>query len=174
MTSEGRLGPCGHEFDASRGLLWDLNPAFTGNPTGTKSLSELFDGRSQLLVYHLMFGPDDAEACPGCSFTADSLDGAVVHLNHHDVTLLSTSRAPLERLDAYKRSDRGPKPGYVSWSTDSTLPAGSLNQAMYGPWPREMPFSSCSKPSYLSKCTPRAASSSTALSMSSTGKFRIV
>jgi predicted dithiol-disulfide oxidoreductase (DUF899 family) len=70
---------------------------------GTRTLDELFAGRSQLLVYHLMFGPEDTEACPGCSFTADSLDGAVVHLNHHDVTFLSVSRAPLARLDAYKR-----------------------------------------------------------------------
>jgi predicted dithiol-disulfide oxidoreductase (DUF899 family) len=70
---------------------------------GTKTLAELFDGRSQLLVYHLMFGPDDAEACEGCSYTADSLDGAVVHLEHRDVSFVAVSRAPLEKLDAYKR-----------------------------------------------------------------------
>jgi predicted dithiol-disulfide oxidoreductase (DUF899 family) len=68
---------------------------------GTKTLAELFDGRSQLLVYHLMFGPDDAEACEGCSYTADSLDGAVVHLEHRDVRFVAVSRAPLEKLDAY-------------------------------------------------------------------------
>jgi predicted dithiol-disulfide oxidoreductase (DUF899 family) len=72
-----------------------------------KTLAELFDGRSQLLVYHFMFGPTvegwpDA-GCPGCSYTADSLDGAAVHLPHHDVTFVAVSRAPLERLDAYKR-----------------------------------------------------------------------
>jgi predicted dithiol-disulfide oxidoreductase (DUF899 family) len=70
---------------------------------GTKTLAELFDGRSQLLVYHLMFGPDDAEACEGCSYTADSLDGAIVHLLHRDVSFVAVSRAPLEKLDAYKR-----------------------------------------------------------------------
>jgi predicted dithiol-disulfide oxidoreductase (DUF899 family) len=70
---------------------------------GTKTLAELFDGRSQLLVYHLMFGPDDDAACPGCSFTADSLDGAVVHLPHRDVTFVAVSRAPLEKLEAYRR-----------------------------------------------------------------------
>ncbi len=70
---------------------------------GTRTLSELFAGRSQLLVYHLMFDPDDTAACPGCSYTADSLDGAVVHLEHRDVTFLSASRAPLEKLNAYKR-----------------------------------------------------------------------
>ena len=69
---------------------------------GEKGLSELFDGRSQLLVYHLMFGPDDEAACEGCSFTADSMDGAVVHLEHHDVTFVAVSRAPLEKLDPYK------------------------------------------------------------------------
>jgi predicted dithiol-disulfide oxidoreductase (DUF899 family) len=74
---------------------------------GTKTLVELFDGRSQLLVYHFMFGPTvegwpDA-GCVGCSYTADSLDGAVVHLEQRDVTFVSTSRAPLENLDAYKR-----------------------------------------------------------------------
>jgi predicted dithiol-disulfide oxidoreductase (DUF899 family) len=70
---------------------------------GTKTLAELFDGRSQLLVFHLMFGPEDAEACPGCSFMADHVDGAVVHLNHRDVTFVAVSRAPLEKLSAYKR-----------------------------------------------------------------------
>src|SRR3989442_13858861 len=68
---------------------------------GTRTLAELFDGRSQLLVYHLMYGPDDTAACPGCSYTADSLDGAVVHLEHRGVTFLSASRAPREKLDAY-------------------------------------------------------------------------
>jgi predicted dithiol-disulfide oxidoreductase (DUF899 family) len=73
---------------------------------GTKTLSELFAGRSQLLVYHFMFGPSvegwPEAGCPGCSFTVDSLDGDVVHLEHHDVTFVAVSRAPLERLDAYK------------------------------------------------------------------------
>jgi predicted dithiol-disulfide oxidoreductase (DUF899 family) len=74
---------------------------------GTKTLAELFDGRSQLLVYHFMFGPTvegwPEAGCPGCSYTADSLDGAVVHLPHHDVTFVAVSRAPLDRLEAYGR-----------------------------------------------------------------------
>ena len=74
---------------------------------GTKTLAELFDGRSQLLVYHFMFGPSvegwPEAGCPGCSYTADSLDGAAVHLPRHDVTFVAVSRAPVERLDAYKR-----------------------------------------------------------------------
>jgi predicted dithiol-disulfide oxidoreductase (DUF899 family) len=70
---------------------------------GPKTLAELFDGRSQLLVYHFMFGPDWDAGCPGCSFVADHLDGPRLHLDHHDVTLLCVSRAPLEKLQAYKR-----------------------------------------------------------------------
>jgi predicted dithiol-disulfide oxidoreductase (DUF899 family) len=69
---------------------------------GTKSLAELFAGRRQLLVFHFMFGPEDTEGCPGCSFMADHVDGAVAHLNHRDVTFLAASRGPLARLDAYK------------------------------------------------------------------------
>jgi predicted dithiol-disulfide oxidoreductase (DUF899 family) len=70
---------------------------------GTKTLKDLFGGRSQLIVYHLMFGPDDAEACPGCSFTADTFERAVTHLEHRDVAFVAASRAPLEKLDAYRR-----------------------------------------------------------------------
>src|ERR671915_285929 len=73
---------------------------------GTKTLAELFDGRSQLLVYHFMFGPTvegwPEAGCPGCSYTADSLDGAVGHLPHRDVTFVAVSRAPVERLQAYR------------------------------------------------------------------------
>jgi predicted dithiol-disulfide oxidoreductase (DUF899 family) len=72
-----------------------------------KTLAELFDGRSQLLVYHFMFGPSvegwPEAGCPGCSYTADSLDGAVVHLPHRDVTFVAVPRAPLERRNGYKR-----------------------------------------------------------------------
>jgi predicted dithiol-disulfide oxidoreductase (DUF899 family) len=70
---------------------------------GTKTLAELFDGRSQLLVYHFMFGPEYTAGCPSCSSGADTFDGAVQHLKARDVTFLCASRAPLERLQAYKR-----------------------------------------------------------------------
>jgi predicted dithiol-disulfide oxidoreductase (DUF899 family) len=71
---------------------------------GKKSLAELFDGRSQLLAYNVMFGPDYTNgACPGCTSLADGLDGGLIHLNHRDVTLLCFSRAPIERLTAYKQ-----------------------------------------------------------------------
>ena len=71
---------------------------------GGKSLAELFDGRSQLLAYNIMFGPDyEVGACPGCSNLGDELDATRVHLNHRDVTLICFSRAPIDRLIAYKR-----------------------------------------------------------------------
>jgi predicted dithiol-disulfide oxidoreductase (DUF899 family) len=70
---------------------------------GPKTLAELFDGRSQLLAYNIMFGPEYTGACPGCSNLADHLDGGLVHLDHRDVTLICFSRAPLEKLQAYKR-----------------------------------------------------------------------
>src|ERR1041384_2890841 len=71
---------------------------------GKKSLAELFDGRSQLLAYNVMFGPDySLGACPGCTNLADGLNGSLVHLNHRDVTLICFSRAPIERLTEYKR-----------------------------------------------------------------------
>ncbi|MGZ4689070.1 MAG: DUF899 domain-containing protein [Acidimicrobiia bacterium] len=69
---------------------------------GTRSLADLFDGRSQLLVYHFMFGPEWAEGCPSCSFWADNFNGIDVHLAHRDVTFLAASRAPLDRLLEYR------------------------------------------------------------------------
>src|SRR5439155_9557187 len=71
---------------------------------GKKLLGELFDGRSQLLAYNIMFGPDyELGACPGCTNLGDELDGPRVHLSHRDVTLICFSRAPIDRLIAYKR-----------------------------------------------------------------------
>jgi predicted dithiol-disulfide oxidoreductase (DUF899 family) len=70
---------------------------------GTASLADLFKGRSQLLVYHFMFGPEYTAGCPSCSAIADGFDGFVVHLANHDVTLAAVSRAPLAKLQAYKR-----------------------------------------------------------------------
>jgi predicted dithiol-disulfide oxidoreductase (DUF899 family) len=70
---------------------------------GHASLAELFQGRSQLLVYHFMFGPDFKAGCPSCSSIADSFDGFAVHLAHHDVMLWAVSRAPLAKLQAYRQ-----------------------------------------------------------------------
>lgn len=78
---------------------------------GPRSLPELFEGRSQLLIYHLMFGEDWKVACPGCSSLADGLSGTVGHVNDRDVTLVCMSQAPLEKLLAYKR----PRGWTVPW-----------------------------------------------------------
>jgi predicted dithiol-disulfide oxidoreductase (DUF899 family) len=84
---------------------------------GTKTLIELFDGRSQLLVYHFMFGPPYEAGCPVCSSIADTLDPQVAHLKARDTTLLLASRAPLERLLAYKRR--------LGWGIDWVSTVGS-------------------------------------------------
>src|SRR5215470_8721397 len=70
---------------------------------GGASLPDLFKGRSQLLVYHLMFGPDFSAACPSCSAIADGLNAVQIHLANHDVMLMAVSRAPLAKLQAYKK-----------------------------------------------------------------------
>ena len=71
--------------------------------TGPTSLADLFGGRSQLLVYHFMFGPDFTAGCPSCSAIADGFDGSVAHLQNHDVAFVAVSRAPLDKLVAYRR-----------------------------------------------------------------------
>jgi predicted dithiol-disulfide oxidoreductase (DUF899 family) len=72
-------------------------------PDGKKTLADLFAGRSQLIVYHFMLGPDWEQGCPGCSFLSDHIDGALVHLAHRDVTYVAVSRAPLGKIDAYRK-----------------------------------------------------------------------
>ncbi len=72
-------------------------------PGGEKTLADLFDSRSQLIVYHFMLSPGWAAGCPGCSFLADHLDGALPHLEHHDVTLTAVSRAPLAEIETYRK-----------------------------------------------------------------------
>jgi predicted dithiol-disulfide oxidoreductase (DUF899 family) len=72
-------------------------------PAGQQTLADLFEGRHQLAVYHFMFNPDDDAGCPHCSFWADHYDGMVVHLNQRDVTFAVISRAPLAKIDAFKK-----------------------------------------------------------------------
>jgi predicted dithiol-disulfide oxidoreductase (DUF899 family) len=72
-------------------------------PNGKETLADLFGGRSQLLVYHFMFGPGWKEGCPSCSYLADHFDGATIHLANRDVTLLAISRAPLREIEAFKK-----------------------------------------------------------------------
>lgn len=72
-------------------------------PGGRESLSDLFAGRSQLIVYHFMFHPEWNDGCKSCSFMADNFNGIVVHLKHRDVTLLAVSRAPLDKLEDFRK-----------------------------------------------------------------------
>src|SRR3954454_19304404 len=86
---------------------------------GKKTLAELFEGRSQLLAYNVMYGPDyTLGACPGCTSLADTLDSARVHLNHMDVTLIAFSRAPIDELSAYKRRMGWQFPYVSTYETD--------------------------------------------------------
>jgi predicted dithiol-disulfide oxidoreductase (DUF899 family) len=92
---------------------------------GKKTLAELFDGRSQLLAYNIMFGPDyTIGACPGCTSLADGLDGSLIHLNHLDVTLIGFSRAPIERLTAYKARMGWEFPYVSTYNTDFAFDYG--------------------------------------------------
>jgi predicted dithiol-disulfide oxidoreductase (DUF899 family) len=88
-----------------RALPWvkvDKTYEFDG-PNGKETLADLFDGRSQLVIRHFMFGPGWGEGCVGCSFWSDHLDGALVHLEHRDVTVVVVSRAPLAELQAFQQ-----------------------------------------------------------------------
>lgn len=109
------------EINAERlALPWvevDKDYAFE-TPSGRKSLADLFDGRSQLVVYHFMFGPDWEAGCPGCSFMADHFDGTLPHLNNHDVTLVAVSRAPLAKIEAYRKRMGWTFPWVSSFGSD--------------------------------------------------------
>ena len=132
LASEKELTRRGDELARQRRELpWvpvEEEYEFEG-PDGTHRLADLFAGRSQLLVYHLMFGPDDEAACSGCSFTADSLAGAVVHLENAGVSFVAVSRAPLERLLAYRER--------MGWSFPWVSSPGPFNQdfAAYSGFP---------------------------------------
>jgi predicted dithiol-disulfide oxidoreductase (DUF899 family) len=91
--------------EARRALPWrkvEKKYVFDG-PNGEQTLSDLFAGRSQLLVYHFMFAPDWNEGCKSCSFWADNFERSTVHLAHRDVTMMAISRAPLAKLEAFKK-----------------------------------------------------------------------
>jgi len=91
---------------------------------GAASLADLFDGRSQLLVYHFMFGPDYSAGCPSCSAIADGFNGSVVHLANHDVTLCAISRAPVAKLQAYKQRMGWTFPWASSYGSDFNFDFG--------------------------------------------------
>jgi len=88
-----------------RALPWVKveKPYLFEGPEGSVSLADLFDGRSQLAVYHFMFGPDWEEGCPGCSFLCDQVDGARQHFEHADLSFVAVSRGPIDKLMAYRK-----------------------------------------------------------------------
>jgi len=85
---------------------------------GKATLSELFDGRKQLIVYHFMLGPDDEAGCPGCSFVADNLPSNLSHLNSRDTTLVLISRAPLDKIEKFKKRMGWNYPWFSSFGSD--------------------------------------------------------
>ncbi|MDC0663543.1 DUF899 domain-containing protein [Marinobacter sp. SS21] len=87
-------------------------------PQGTRSLAELFGSHSQLIVYHFMFGTDWDEGCPSCSFWADNFESIPIHLAHRDASLVAISRAPYEKLAAYRRRMGWTFPWYSSFGSD--------------------------------------------------------
>jgi len=109
---------------------------------GQKTLAELFDGRSQLLAYNIMYGPDyELGACPGCTSLGDEFSGPLVHLNHRDVTLICFSRAPIDRLIAYKQRMGWEFPYVSTYGTDFPFDFGlalTPEQAQGIPQIREM------------------------------------
>jgi predicted dithiol-disulfide oxidoreductase (DUF899 family) len=103
-----------------RNLPWEVvnkEYVFEGQK-GKQTLSELFDGRSQLIVYHFMFDPSWEEGCPHCSFWADNFNGIIVHLNHRDVTMIAVSRAPYSKLAAYQKRMGWDFNWFSSYETD--------------------------------------------------------
>ena len=95
-------------------------------PRGVLSLADLFDGRSQLIVYHFMFAPDWKAGCKQCSFWADNFNGIPIHLNHRDVTLTAVSRAPLAKVKIEVRVPFSPSPNaYLKQDERLTEPSSS-------------------------------------------------
>ena len=119
---EGEYAELGQKVtEARRGLPWvPVEKEYEFDTEGgKKTLAELFDGRSQLLAYNIMFGPDyELGACPGCTNLGDELSGTLVHMNHRDVTLICFSRAPIDRLTAYKERMGWEFPYVSTYGTD--------------------------------------------------------
>jgi len=106
LIKEKKLTRLNDELSAERrNLPWakiSKNYVFEG-PKGKETLADLFEGRSQLIIKHFMFGPGWKEGCVGCSFGSDHIDGANMHLTHHDVTVVAVSRAPLAEIEPFKK-----------------------------------------------------------------------
>jgi predicted dithiol-disulfide oxidoreductase (DUF899 family) len=121
LVQEKELTRRGDQLAAERrGLPWvPIEKEYRfDTDAGPKTLAELFDGRSQLVAYHFMFGPAYAAGCPVCSSAADTFNGAVPHLNARDVTFTCISRAPLDKLQAYRRRMGWSFPWVSSYGSD--------------------------------------------------------
>src|ERR687891_318474 len=114
-------------------------------PNGAFSLADLFDGRSQLIVYHFMFGPDWEEGCKSCSFWADNFDGIPIHLNHRDVTFTAVSRAPLPKIEAYKKRMGWSSRGCRRTAATSTATSTSRSRRSSSPRARSTTTTAWSK-----------------------------
>jgi predicted dithiol-disulfide oxidoreductase (DUF899 family) len=127
LAREKELNRLRDELAAQRRALpWirvDKEYGFDG-PDGRLHLADLFDGHSQLLVYHFMYGPGWDEGCPSCSFWADTFEGLTVHLAHRDVSFVCVSRAPLAQLEAYRARMGWTFPWYSSASSDFNVDFG--------------------------------------------------
>jgi predicted dithiol-disulfide oxidoreductase (DUF899 family) len=138
---------------------------------GSASLADLFRGRSQLLIYHFMFGPDYTAGCPACSAIADGFNGSVVHLANHDVTLAAVSRAPLAKLQAYERRMGWTFPWASSFGSDfnSDFSVGFTEEQQregrieYN-YEREPPLKTDKAAQISSRATPDGASTFAAMS----------
>jgi len=121
LLKEKQLTRQRDEIDRQRRALpWvkvDKSYIFDG-PGGPQSLADLFAHRSQLIVSHFMLGPGWKEGCVGCSFRSDHVDGALVHLQHHDVSLVTISRAPLAEIEAFKKRMGWRFPWLSSYGSD--------------------------------------------------------
>lgn len=142
LAAEKELTRRGDELAAQRRALpWvrvDKDYVFDTND-GEATLRDLFGDRSQLLVYHFMFGPEWTEGCPVCSFWADNFNGGIVHLDGRDVTMVCVSRAPLAQLQAYKRRMGWRFPWVSSGRNDFNYDFGvSLSDVAAGPSQAEM------------------------------------
>jgi predicted dithiol-disulfide oxidoreductase (DUF899 family) len=106
LAKEKQLTHLRDEISAARRKLpWvriEKEYTFDG-PNGPESLAQLFGGRSQLIVYHFMFGPEWSEGCVGCSFLSDHVDGSLVHIQNHDVAYVAVSRAPWDKIATFQR-----------------------------------------------------------------------
>jgi predicted dithiol-disulfide oxidoreductase (DUF899 family) len=127
LEAEKELTRHGDEVSRRRqGLPWvrvDKNYSFETDE-GTASIADLFQGRSQLVVYHFMFGPDYTAGCPSCSAIADGFNGSVAHLANHDVAFWAVSRAPLDKLRAYRRRMGWSFPWASSYGSDFNFDFG--------------------------------------------------